>query len=447
MQIRQLFLGVLLCIPGALFAQSKVAIVRVTPEAASPRSIDILYNGAVPADRLPYARSDAWRIWWRRTAEADPVSVVVDMSHSDFASRPHVFRIALAGDLPPVEFMTAAIWTVEFNPPNDAKLLPQISEFQPTRTDFASQEPNSPPPASTAHSVSQRPTFAPPHDGAPADISLTGSFLAGGGTKPIYALEFFGAVYRPSPWNRLFKFTPGVTATVAINQNIVAPVDRSTFDPDSITAAFALQRLKRIHHGWLQGLQFDEALPSGEFDRIYPASNLIFRSDVLFATTPWVPQTKVPIYGILYPVFALEAGHNLNKPRSLAGAPVDLSGYNGILRGVGGVETKLAVATADRSSDSLALSASYRVRIPAFDEPYVQTLHQVTTAALTTKARHWVEADLSYSPPGFRYLSIDAKYQYGDLPPVFLRVDHSFTFGFTFQAVQSNKPGVLGVIR
>jgi hypothetical protein len=77
--------------------------------------------------------------------------------------------------------------------------------------------------------------------------------------------------------------------------------------------------------------------------------------------------------------------------------------------------------------------------LPAFDEPFIRTERQITAVDLSTKARHWVELDFSYSPSSFKYLAITAQYQYGDLPPVFTFVDHKVTIGLTFKASQTTK--------
>jgi hypothetical protein len=243
----------------------------------------------------------------------------------------------------------------------------------------------------------------------------------------------------------LLGFHPGVTGAVEINQDAQPPNNRTTIDPNSITAAFAFQRLKplRKHRAGLYGLQFDEALPGGEFCRTDPSSNIVFRSSLLFGFSSISSPKHPSLYGTIYPVLALEAGKNLNKPNTIAMTAVDLSHYNAIFRGVVGSDAVFAVASADRSADVFSVSGSYRVRLPASDEPFVETLHQVTTVSLTTKARNWIQANVNYAPWGFKYLSLTAKYEYGELPPLFSLVDHQFTIGFTLQAVQSGKPGLV----
>ena len=114
-----------------------------------------------------------------------------------------------------------------------------------------------------------------------------------------------------------------------------------------------------------------------------------------------------------------------------------------LFRSVIGSDAVFAVASADRSADVFSISGSYRVRLPAFDEPFVETLHQATTVSLTTKPRNWVQANVNYAPWRFKYLSLNAKYEYGELPPLFMLVNHQITLGFTLKAVQSGKPGLV----
>jgi hypothetical protein len=139
---------------------------------------------------------------------------------------------------------------------------------------------------------------------------------------------------------------------------------------------------------------------------------------------------------------AVELGENLSKPSSISKVPVNLSNYNTIARGVLGAEAALVTVAPDEKgklANTFSMTGFYRVRLPAFDEPMVRTLHGVTTVGLNTKPRNWIEADINYAPWSFKYLAITAKYQYGELPPMFKLLDHSFTLGLTLQASQPNK--------
>ena len=119
---------------------------------------------------------------------------------------------------------------------------------------------------------------------------------------------------------------------------------------------------------------------------------------------------------------------------------VDLSRYNAIFRAVVGSDAVFALASADRSADAFSISGTYRVRLPAFDEPFVETLHQATSVSLTTKPRNWVQANVNYAPWRFKFLSLNAKYEYGELPPLSTLVNHQFTVGSTLQAVKAESP-------
>jgi len=185
-------------------------------------------------------------------------------------------------------------------------------------------------------------------------------------------------------------------------------------------------------------LQFDETSPQVEFSRTDPSSGIITKSSVVIGIMPFIPEKHKGIYSTLYPVFAVEAGHNITKPSRIAKTAVDLSCYNGILRGEAGVDQAFSVAAKANRSDLFALTTLCRVRLPAFDEPPIRTLHHTTTVLLTTRAHHWLEINADYSPWAFRYLSLNAKYQYRELPPVFNFVDHKFTIGLTLKAIQSN---------
>lgn len=428
--------------------QSDFTLTGIVPEQGRTAVLDVNYTGTFPNAPSAYLDKEAWRVWVRRPngtkTEELEVTAVEKIVSAHFTI--DKLRLTLSGDLPTGNDIVTSAWHALFNPPK-ASGIEGVSfdsvvnaVMQSSGKGTATVKPscdNTPPAA--------MPYFCAPAQGSPADVSLSGSFLAGGGTKPIYSFELKGGLYKRDEAPHLLGFHPGVTSTVEVNQYAQPPNNRTTIDPDSITAALAFQRLKPLSKrpAGLYGLQFDEALPSGEFCRTDPSSNIIFRSSLLFGLRSISSPKHPSLYGTIYPVIALEAGKNLNKPATIAGSPVDLSRYNGILRGVLGTDAVFAVASEDRASDVFSVSGTYRVRLPAFDEPYVETLHQVTTVSMTTKARNWIEANVSYAPWRFKYLSLTAKYEYGELPPLFTLVDHQFTIGFTLQAVQSGKPGLV----
>lgn len=449
MTCRSIFAALWIGASTLAMGQSDFTLTGIVPEPGRTASLDVNYTGTFPSDPSAYLNKDSWRVWVKRPDAPIPEELEVTAVEKIVSTRFTIdkLRLTLSGNLPTGNDIVTSAWHALFNPPKPSGIegvafdsvvnaVIEPSGKQEGTAAKASCE-NAPP--------APMPYFCAPAQGAPADVSLSGSFLAGGATKPIYSFELKGGLYKRDQSPHLLGFHPGVTSTVEVNQYAQPPNNRTRIDPDSITAALAFQRLKplRDRRAGLYGIQFDEALPGGEFCRTDPSSNIIFRSSMLFGFSSISSPKHPSLYGTIYPVIALEAGKNLNKPGTIASTAVDLSHYNGILRGVLGTDAVFAVASEDRSSDVFSVSGTYRVRLPAFDEPYVATLHQVTTVSMTTKARNWVEANVSYAPWRFKYLALTAKYEYGELPPLFTLVNHQFTVGFTLQAVQSGKPGLV----
>ena len=439
----------ILLLSSAAMGQSDFTLTGIVPEAGQKPALDVNYAGTFPNDPSAYLSKASWRVWVKRPGKSKPEELEVLSVEKIVSSRFTInkLRLTLSGNLPAGNEVVTSGWHALFNPPRASGLeglsfdsvVNAVIEAPSTQTTAATK------PSCDNTAPAPKPYFCAPAAGAPADVSLSGSFLAGGGTKPIYSFELKGGLYKRDPVQGLHGFHPGVTGTVEINQYAQPPDNRTTFDPDSITTALAFQRLKALRKQKLgiYGLQFDEALPSGEFSRANPSSNIIFRSSLLLGFSSISSPKHPSLYGTIYPVLGLEAGKNLNKPGMIAMTAVDLSHYDAILRGVAGSDAVFAVASADRSADVFSISGTYRVRLPAFDEPFVETLHHATTVSLTTKARNWVQASVNYAPWRFKYLSLNAKYEYGELPPLFTLIDHQFTVGFTLQAVQSGKPGLI----
>jgi hypothetical protein len=447
MMKRTLVVAILLLSLKTANGQDDFKLTKIVPEPSLPPALDVDYSGPLPNDPSVYLNGANWRVWVTRPGDKEPTELnvsgnLVHIPGQTFDS--HKLRIRVTGDVPVGVDVLASQWHALFDPPRDAKMLaatydstvtitlpPTASSSSSTATPAAPSCDNKPP--------DPVPYFCPPAAGTPADITVSGSFLAGGGTKPIYAFELNGGIYKVDAVSWLWDFSPGVSVDIEVNQNKQPPNDRTTFNPDSITAALAFQRIVLVLKGPLYGIQLDEALPGGEFSQADPSSNIIFSSSALFALKP-LQERDVSAYGKIYPFFGIEAGKNLNKPSMIAMTPVNLSHYDSILRGVVGADAFFGIVSRDdESTDIFSISTTWRTRLPAFDEPFVKTVHQVTTVDLTTKARHWVEVDLNYAPWKFKYISLTAKYQYGDQPPMFNLVDQLFTVGFTFQANQSRK--------
>src|SRR5207302_8073708 len=119
---------------------------------------------------------------------------------------------------------------------------------------------------SCTDSTRLKPVLCPPGATDSPDISLSGSFLAGGDTNPIYSLELKGGYIFQNSFSR-FDFYPGVTGQLEINQDSKPPNKRTRFDPDSITAGFALTNVINLEVGPIAGMRLQVQVPEGEFSR------------------------------------------------------------------------------------------------------------------------------------------------------------------------------------
>ncbi|HEY2497528.1 MAG TPA: hypothetical protein VGK24_10690 [Candidatus Angelobacter sp.] len=400
------------------FAMGNSVVVNNT----QPVTLDVDFSNAPPVTGSPYLVETNWKVQWRANADDMGNDVLVVEVTVDGTSH---LKLRLA-PTPQVTNAKKLFWSVLFR----ADTLPfALINFTPK------------PAANAGHSctdkMKKKPALCPPGPKDTPDISLIGSFLAGGGTNPIYSLDFTGGYIfsNPIPGSGLY---PALTGKVEINQDTKPPNNRTRFDPDSITAAFALTKYDDRRVGILRGMRYQFQVPTGELSRSDPSSNVTTAALAIFDFNPWLQSPRW--FGTFYPFVGMEAGRNLNRPSVIDQTPVDLSHFKSIVRGYIGADTILAyVDENDPTTNLFSIGATYRVRLPAVDEPFVETLHQVTTIDLTTKARHWVEADVNYTLPKWKYLSFTATYQYGDLPPLFSFVNHKVTIGLNLQAVQTSK--------
>jgi len=470
MRSKWLVLLILACCAVAWPAEDKFKLKDSAElERTTPVTVDVDYTGTLPPAPNPYLTESSWKVFWS-SEPGSPIHVSdVVKIESDVTSQK--IRLHITGNAP----LAGASWTVLFNTTGPPYLIPQVIPVA-FKNQSSATEAQQPAPAnpsaiqgnqaatSAGPAVNvplkkscdnkmqkDKPAFCPVNAKETPDISVTASFLAAGGTKPIYALSLKGTLQGTS---HPLGFHPGVSTDIEINQNVKPPVNSTAFDPDSIVAGLAFTHFKAIlykdplqdgqkykDHMFL-GVNFKLGLPNGEFSKSDPSSNIVFNPAARFVLNSWQPKSLPSLFATLYPFLALELGENLSKPASIQKVPVNLSHYNAITRGVLGTDAVLATATPDGKGNmvnSFSLTGTYRVRLPAFDEPEVRTIHQVTTVDLSTKARHWVEADINYAPWSFKYLTVTAKYQYGELPPLFKLVDHSFTLGLTLQASQTSK--------
>src|SRR5436309_2320767 len=109
----------------------------------------------------------------------------------------------------------------------------------------------------------------PAKDRNDADVYVSGSFLAGQGTKPLYTADIKLNLLRPLP-RRLTKW--GLNAEMLTNTGTEIPVSRTEADPDSIKGSLTFTGVRPLN-GVFNGLFWALKPAGGEFTRKHPLSN------------------------------------------------------------------------------------------------------------------------------------------------------------------------------
>jgi hypothetical protein len=371
-----------LCFAAACLAQSlTLNRLVVGPPAAQGRSKIFISTTGTPD---PHAR---WKLSARKTKAAAPITVAV----TNVVWYPNSSTVALEFDssVLPAHDPRRYGWTAVYNDLLTVSLAPP-EEW-----------------------------FGVPRSRDDADLYLFGSFLAGVSTKPLYAID---ASMRWLPEIRNSGYFLGVSSTVAINSSSTLPQDRTRADPDAIAAALTLRFMKR-------DFLFDVEPAKGEFSRFYPASSF-----VPSATVKWV---RDPLFStkrhaaVFYPYAGIEAGSNLNHPRTFLGQPATLSSYGGIgrilLRGYGAYY----ISKQEPDNDDPYLFefyVDYTARLLFTDEPLVTS---GSVLRLNSDPRQYTEAGLAWNVS--KHVGLETKYRHGSLPPMFEFVDHQVSIGVTFK--------------
>lgn len=283
---------------------------------------------------------------------------------------------------------------------------------------------------------------APPIDGsepsapkarADAEIYVSGSWLAGQGSKPLYIADAKINVLRRLKGRSI---RGGLLAEVLTNTGTELPVNRTELDPDSIKASLTFDRLYRKDIWLFNGWFWTWKAAGGEFTRKHPVSN--FTSDVVLGTS-LRPGLLGGAWYTLYPSAGVELGRNLNKPDTLFKRPVDLSGYNGIARLVAGAEGAIGIYPA-KGDPKLLLSTAFHVRTPLTDEPFTAlenvpgadgATERVKVVRLRRNARPFSRNGLVWNLTS--QWAIALEHRYGSLTPLFELTRHQVSLGIVYK--------------
>jgi hypothetical protein len=394
---------------------------RVTPTEIE---IDIQATGGTQGDAATVQNA----MYWTVTAQVGKVPA----SHQ-FA----VQTVQWAGPNSPVQLFVdeiagidagQAVWTVKYCPPGGC-LAPVSGPAKST-----------PSPAGSASPGIW--TFVQAKGKSDAGLYLSGTFLAGVDTKPLYTIDaqgnfIFKQVHKPSDW------ALGVTSALSTNASSQTPVDRTRVDPNTISGGFSAERdwdlaLGKPTKPFLEQIDFIFQPVAGQFARTTFTGDVLGSAQAKAIFKPWSLTRSSSV--TVYPSAGFEGGHNFIQPKTLFKQTVNLSDWNGISRAVVGVVGDYYILNKKVSTNPwlFTVEGSYQSRILFEPEPFV-TVADIKAMAVdsVTIGRHprpyaYVTASWAFST----YLSLTLQYKYGSQPPLFQFVSHQATIGLTFSAKQ-----------
>jgi hypothetical protein len=261
-----------------------------------------------------------------------------------------------------------------------------------------------------------------------SDVYLNGSYSPGFKGDPQYSIDGSVSIMFDISKKNLSYGQLGFVGSVKTDK-------RKKVDPDSYRLFLAYQNATSNRPwGRLQGVQFTWLTTGTEFDRKGDNINLITAPylDFPIRLFPKQIRARTQPMAILTPTIGFETGRNFRN------AVTPNKGRN-IFRGVIGADLLVRFNPKIPGFQGVEFTNSYMLRSSAVKEIYTLTKKvdgkDVDVPFLNRKPRHYTKSEL-----GFKfndYFSFSIKHEYGMIPPVFRKIDHKMSFGFTFSAKQT----------
>ena len=266
--------------------------------------------------------------------------------------------------------------------------------------------------------------FYPADSKTKADVYLFGSIASGIGAKPSYNIDASiaspGLVLGAKPASG----KPDLRNLTLSAVGTVKTADQPKLDPDSFSAGVQLamrrpKSLDSIGRSYFL-VQWDAA--KWEFSRKDQAFNFVSAPTAIYNVGGAVKNSdgsikasaSLDIFG------GVELGENLRNKLAL-------DGYGAIARIVPGAAGYLVFPGAI-GTKQISLTSEYHSRILLEKEPFIDT-RGTTRTSFARGSRHTLTDTLNIKLNDF--FSIQAKHEYGSLPPAFKFVDHKVTIGIT----------------
>jgi hypothetical protein len=265
--------------------------------------------------------------------------------------------------------------------------------------------------------------LAPTIDGASgskASYTLDGKFQY----RRAWIAPQFGTntTYRPG-----ISFTPGMSVKISSNPkqdgdsvNIRAPLEVLTIvDPISLPTLAKILPAVISRPGFVV-----------EADKKFHDVNAIFSDGEYFVLHGF---DSGPLQIVTEPMIGLETGSNL-KAQTARTYP------SAILRGDLGLRLVATIFQPSKGKPLFSLESNYIRRLLLHPEPvYTQdSKGNLVLLSLGTNPRDHVDVKLTYNLT--TYVGISLGYEYGELSPVYTKVDNKYTLGITFKGQLQYKP-------
>jgi hypothetical protein len=393
-----LFMVVLLCAAGAVFAQVQLdKNIAVDPLT---RNIDIYLQ---PKSVDGWSDPSKWTV-----VAIDQANNVrkVDLNSIQADAQNTMFSLIPADTSAGSAVVTASQLIVKFGPKTLA--VYQI-----------------PPPTAPA-GTGNKPTIGPASNKQNSDLYVSFAYSPAIHSAAQYSIDTSVGLMWDLDKDVLKKGQLGFVGSVKTDK-------RKKVDPDSYRLFLAYQNtLVNQPHGRLQGVMFTW-LNGPEFDRKGNNVNFITAPyfDFPIRLFPKTIRATTDPMAVLTPIVGLEAGHNFHNA-------VTPDSGGGVVRGVAGASLLFRFNPKLPGFKGLELSSAYTLRLPLVREVFTLTNkvngQDVDAPFLGKNPRHYVKTEGSLKVTDAFALTL--KYEYGAIPPVFRKQDHKVTMGFSYSIRQ-----------
>jgi len=248
-----------------------------------------------------------------------------------------------------------------------------------------------------------------------ADLYFKGLIVAGNDASPSYSVDgkagYFFAIGSKGG-------SVGAETTYLVDK-------ASDLGPDSITAGVAYSKV--FAFAAATGIIVDASVFDFEFDADNDTRNVVSKASGRFV----FPSAH--LYGSSYAAADVMGGYEAGKNQAASGAADSLGALWRTVLGANGYLLIKGVPGFDR----IDVSAGWKVRLLAQDEPFTERVNDVLVTTLTDRARHIVTMTSALMVS--KALGLSIGYRHGSEPPAYKDVRHRWEIGLVLKLAQVDK--------